>query len=246
MADWREDNPAGRLHASLVRLKAVPGNTDIRTAMAQVLDVAEGEPDHMLFPKIADFVDLIRLTEAEMSRFPDVNQELYLRWLGPAKEGVAWSGRFADAVSHMQANFTEANMLSLEHCADFLHQRAPEIVLEADAIDGLIDLVRDAIDAILADENLPAALRHHLVGRLRDVESALQSVRITGYAGVQQAMEAFTGAIVMSPDARNSEPTKSWWAKLWAAVSLGSNGVKELSESTESVMKAIGAVGGGG
>lgn len=245
MADWREDNPAGRLHALLTQIRKVDGAQSIERTLVYVLDV-EGGYGHVLFRRIADMVDLVRHAEEAVRQIDDVNHDLHLRWVEPANKLMNWAGQLPAASQHMQSCFEEAHFWSLEHCADLLHRQATETVLESESIDGLISLVREAIDAILGDEDMPVALRLHLVARLRDVEMALQGVRITGYAGVQQAMEAFTGAVVMAPEARASEPTKRWWERIRDAISAASSSAKEISEGAESVMKAIESVSGGG
>ena len=246
MTDWREDNPAGRLHIIFERLRGVGAGDQIRHGWVHALDV-QGAPDVVIFRGIAETAMLIEEAEDAVLSLDEsvAARDLFLAWAHPARNVMASAGRFQEQLIHIYNAMSDAQMVSLLHCAHLLHTHSPSPMLDKDRLDNLIDLVREAIDGISSDENLSPATRLYLVSRLREVEWALQNVGITGYDGVNAAMDAFTGGVVTTPEAAESENARSWWRKVWEGFNAACTGVQQIAGTQEAVVKMIESAGGG-
>lgn len=241
MSDVPNDNPAGRLHRIMAGMLAADGSTPIMQVVQQQCD-AEAQPYNVVLRELAKFIDLAPQIYRAVKELEGENHELLLRWQGHFNDILPWMLGPMQAVNNIQSIFNDADLLALEYCADLLHRRSPEVTLLEDKLPDLVNLVREAIDAISSDEGLPASIRMDLISRLRDVETALLFFRTAGYGGVEEAMDKLAGTIFRSGEAGKPSETMTWWQKLWANIGLAATGTKAVGTGIESTVKAIEAV----
>ena len=241
MTDAPNDNPAGRLHRIMAGMLSADGSIPIMQVLQQQCD-AEAQPYNVVLRELAKFVDLPPQIYDAVHAIEGENYELLLRWQGHFNDILPWLLGPAQPVNNIQAIFTATDLLALEYCADLLHRKAPEVTIAEDKLPDLVNLVREAIDAIGADDGLPVTIRMDLISRLRDVETALVFFRTAGYGGVEEAMDKLAGTIFRSGQAGRPSETMTWWQKLWANIGLAVTGTKAVGAGIESTVKAIEAV----
>lgn len=239
MADVPTDNPAGRLHQVLSQIAHADGSQQTAMILRDVLGT-DGQPDNDLFREIAAFVDLAGETYAAIHQLEDESHGLLLRWMGRFNKLVPLLLYSGNPVNQLQEHITPETLFGLEICADLLHRRTPEATLTPEKVPELIDLARQMIDAIGADDSLPTPIRLHLIGRLQEVEYALIHIRTTGYAGLESALDKLTGTVVREHQSvSKSEKTVGWWQRLMVAVGLATEGAKAIGGAVEATNKTI-------
>lgn len=232
------DNPAGRLHKVLTDLQGMAVNQTIEDALTEVLEI-EGDDRYVRLHEYLSLVVRWPVDAADaIRRLPDENHALLLQWTGPVEQAVIWMGRWAHTVNNLQSQYNETTMYSLAVTADLLHRRCPEPVIEAGTLEALVGLVREVIDAVVADEQLPAEAREFLLGRLLEVQQALLHFRIVGYPGVADAMDRLVGGLVRNPEAQN-ERTTGGVRRILVAVQQALRGTKELADTGSAAAAAI-------
>ena len=182
------------------------------------------------------------MTHALIRQTDGQNQDLLLRWMVNFSQLTSQLMHGKNSVNHLQQFITPQDLFALEVCADLLHRRSPEATITPQKIPELIKLVREIVDAIGEDDDLPVPVRLHLIDRLREVEHALIHIRTTGYAGVESALDKLTGTIAREPELINSKETVGFWRQLLAAIGLASEGAKAIGGTVESTAAAIEAI----
>jgi hypothetical protein len=233
-----KDNPAGRLHYVLTEIRSVPGATNIEKALAKAFEVAETEPAATLHQHVAVMAAWPDQAIEQIKTLDDINQDLALGWTARIQPAMAWVGRWAQAVENMQNEYGEVDLYSLAVTADHLHRRLPEPVIPKDKLPELVELVREIIDAVLADTQLPEVARAFLVSRLHEVEQAVLHFRVTGYAGIETAMDCLVGYIARMP-ATQTATTQTWVGRLWGRIQLTLVGVSLIANTVETTDNAI-------
>lgn len=234
------DNPAARLFDFLARVKA-HGNMVTRQAVCIALDL---DQDQTSLSEVLQHITTVMSWPAQIEdrvrALTDVNAQRLLRWQPHVKAAMTELGN-AGGMSHsIIAQYNDTDLADLEHCADTLHYRTPEPSISPDDLSSIIDLIREAIDAIGADEQLAPAARLWLIGRLREVENAVLHFRIVGYSGVTEAMERLCGGIVLHPLTRNQQAS-SWATRIWLKISNSLTGVDRLAVTSTNTANAINA-----
>lgn len=214
----------------------------VETVLSDYLGLTDTNSRAELYRRIADIMALPVQVERQVRSLPDVNHDLLLEGLSGISDFLAkLIGNLDERITHFHFHEVGTPLHALAICAEFLHHLAPEKVIAEEKLPDLISLVREVIDAVADDSHLPPEIRQILIDRLREVEDALLFFRISGYSGVQEAMEKLTGMIVSEPATRTSK-TDNWLKKLWANITIAIMGVKELSEGADLAMKSIEAV----
>lgn len=206
------------------------------------LDVTEKTYDQA-FLSISQLVALSGEANRAITALDDVNTEIALRWQPKFNKVVPLLFRANEPVSVVHSLFNQADLFSLEVCADTLHRRAPELTIPEENLTDVLTLLREAIDAITADASLPPEVRNYFTVRLSDIERAIRAYYITGYGGIQAAVEGLTGAIVLrADDVQNSPESVSWLRKIINALTLGASGAKaieSIAESSQAIIESM-------
>jgi hypothetical protein len=204
--DEHLDNPAGRLVAVLRALAKQPGGRPAREAWRDVL----GSPsdDAGLVSRIAEIMALAKRAEAAVQGLPGVERpaHLLLHFDRVHKAlGLLLSISSATVQNFLQY-LTPEVIYSLEMCSYALQRnRQGEPTIDVDKVSDLVEHVRSLIDKIADDQDLENDVCMLLVARLRDVESALLNIRITGYARVEKAMDALTFVPIRAVDDKKTK-----------------------------------------
>lgn len=232
------DNPAGRLHDFLTVLRQHDPNTSTALAVRRALDLDDDAP----LPVVLQLLSIVTRWPEEIrvavEALDGVNHARLLEWIprvGNALNGVSnMSGQLNSVLPH----YNDVDLSNLGHASDALHYRAPEPIIGTEKLTDLSALVREAIEAVIADTDLNDEARHWLIARLQEVLAALTHFRVSGYEGVEAAMERLHGGIIHRP-ATQTTTTYGWFNRLWATLSLSAQGTKQIAEAGSAVMGII-------
>jgi hypothetical protein len=134
-------------------------------------------------------------------------------------------------------------LYGLEACSRTLHRLAPEPTISAGELADLVSQVRDLIDSVLNNTSLTEEAKFFLLGRLRDVESALISSRVTGLADLEAALDRLTGSLIRRADIRE-EGLLAKLTKFFRSLVGTAQGGAAIAGATTSTIEAINAISG--
>jgi hypothetical protein len=202
----RLDNPAARLHALLTGLQETAAGASLQDCWSAVLDV----PLHELWVHLSRVAGLISDTMEAVqatgeSNYIDSATQALPAWAASVFPPSTALGSPRGAIPDDQS------VRTLGLIAGYLSVVAPEGRVPAkDEVDRLIEGVRGVTNDVTQAEDLPADVQRLILEHLRMVESALVELRIAGPAGVQTAVEALLGAVVLKSDFGKTKTTATW------------------------------------
>lgn len=219
------DNPAGRLHDLLTRLAKQPGNTSLLDAWATVLDVAAED----IAVHLSEVASLVRGTQEAVN---NAGEEALLPMVGRFRDSWAQpifpqDHAFKDRLDRVLPD--ENSLDTLGVVSAHLHAIAPEGVVPGESeLETRKEELRTLIDEVGAAADIPDEVKHLLIARLRDVESAIDHLNVGGPGAIQRAMEAAMGSVFTTPDARRTAATsptvKNMFTTLWVIWAIFSAG----------------------
>jgi hypothetical protein len=178
------DNPAGRLHAILLKVVNLPANTPAMEGWATVFGIEPG--DHVQFFRyVARVFRMASEVRTLVRRYPEDDPELLLDHFDEVERTLA----NLTATASLQMNsFAEPlrpgrGLYSLRVCSSLLHRRCP-------------DQVRDVISDVEDADDLDSATASWLTKRLYEILQALSESSIYGTPEVEQASEKLIGGVV--------------------------------------------------
>lgn len=226
MPDEILTNPAGRLAAILRNVASYHENEFARTAWANALGT--GDDELLLLSRCADVVGLVRATRQAIEKLPDhEDPEFHLEHFDAIEKAASQLTAVGGGMRVLQFKqlLGPEVIRSLDGSARALRRLGlDEPSLDTEKVPGLVEQIRRIIDEVAADEGLPPDVRMLLVKRLREVESALLNIRITGYARVEETLDALAFAPIRSDlDQDGKERALNRVAKIWDLVQSGLN-----------------------
>lgn len=187
------NNPAGRLHELLTDFDELASTSiTINDVWTVVLRTDPGE----LLPALGQAASLLGDVRTAVER--SGRQSLLTAY---EKFSVAWAIPF---LSHGRNPSSDAShglvdsnaLVALGMVAEVLEMVAPDgSVPSPEAADVVRTDLRELLDALTADEELPADLRAMVAARVHDILWAIDHVRIVGPEGVQAAVERLIGQL---------------------------------------------------
>ena len=231
------DNPAMRLLELLTSLKAQPSSLNLGNTLRQMWELPPDASHAELMHYLAVAASWPDAAKREVEELTDVNHERLLSWYPNIANAMVQLGNVSTSVEGVKPFYNDVDLNNLAHTADTLHYKCPEPTIPDDKLAGLVDMVREVIDAVTADEGLPTRVRAELIKRLREVEQALIHFRLVGYEGVQNAMDQFLGTVARYPEAHQNG--KSWAARIWGGIMGALTGAKQIAEAGTAVAGAI-------
>lgn len=192
MTDLSRNNPAGRLHALLVRLESQTEGQTLAQAWKSVLGTADDNEFQFLLAEVSKLVPGVKqaVTKAGSQGNAAQVERYRAEWSKPI---FPQNHPFSHPVQEFR--LPPEALDALASVAEYLHEVAPE-AMPADAeLDGLRGQVNDLIEDVKVSEDLSGDARQLILDRLNDVIHALDQIDIGGPAAVRDATEALAGAI---------------------------------------------------
>lgn len=209
------DNPAGRLLHVFGALKGMPTNTALIDAVTATLHV-ERHDREALYAAYAGLARLPRLAEAAISELENVNLTLNLRWLSPIQNAISALHRLDNTLDAVTSHYSEADLVSLETCADTLERQRPgREHLDQDSLAEARDLVDKLLKTLHAAKDLDQDTQHLLIRHATAMQVALNLADVVGPEGIRDAAAGALGAAVMvavqHPHDRQKRPVRAFF-----------------------------------
>ena len=192
------DNPAQRLLDLLASARGY-GNQPPRSAWAAIFEVPDSDLGEILRLGAVTY-GLALETRTQVENCPDDDPALVLQNFGGVTTTVINFqnlGALPTMAQFLQPYDSLAEY-SLRLAASLLRRRKPETVLTDASLQALLDQTRVLIDSVSASEDIESDLRVWMIDMLREVETALLSVRVSGTSGVERATDRMMGATMRS------------------------------------------------
>lgn len=200
----RLDNPAGRLHAALTAFHthAIP-NVSVQEAWSRALEV-QGDDVWATLGEVATLLPRIEraLIASDNADQLDAFRHWQALWAWPIFAPDRPFGNESTGLVDSGALQALSSMSSL------LSRTASEgYVPNDEKVQSLRVKLDEAIERVLADDDLPADLRQILLRRLHEMIWALDHVRVVGPDGVQAVAELLVVNVGMPSEEHRHGPT---------------------------------------
>jgi hypothetical protein len=246
-----EDNPAGRLRTFLIELHRIPPNTAAWDAVAALLVPAAPPSSPEVLRAMSRLSELpadIRSAVAALDEDEEEKEHL-LEHLDKVETFLTY---VANRNTTLQSAFqvfavggdvpNSAAVQSLGTCSRRLHRYSPEPVIAPEEIDALIQSVTTLMDDIRAS-SLEQAAKLLLLHHLHRLLQALDLIRITGAAPVEESLDAFFGAVSRNPEAMQ-DAGRHGFAERLAGIANAirtafdiARGIRQLGTETHAVIE---------
>ncbi|MFE3494468.1 hypothetical protein ACFXOS_15530 [Streptomyces sp. NPDC059175] len=246
-----EDNPAGRLRTLLIELHRTPPNTVAWDATVRVLapQASASSPEALrAMTRLLELPADIRRAVDALDEDEEEKEHLleHLDKVETFLANVASRNHILEQVFKVLAAGGDvpnsAAVQSLGTCSRRLHRYSPEPVIPREEVDALIESVTTLMGDIRAS-SLENAAKILLLHHLHRLLQALDLIRITGAAPVEEGLDAFRGALSRNPEAMQEAEQHGFTERLAAiANTIGrlfdiSRGIRQLGTETHAVIE---------
>ncbi|WP_405886901.1 hypothetical protein OG739_18215 [Streptomyces longwoodensis] len=203
-----EDNPAGRLRTLLIELHRMPPNTLAWDAMVRILAPEASASSPEALRAMTRLIELPADIRAAVDGL-DEDEEEKAHLVEHLDKVEKFLTNITSRTTTLQQVFqilavggdipNSAAIQSLGTCSRRLHRYNPEPVIPREEVDALVQSVTTLMGDIRAS-SLENAAKLLLLHHLHRLLQALDLIRITGAAPVEEGLDAFFGAVSRNPD----------------------------------------------
>lgn len=188
------DNPAGRLHHLLTKLRSQGKKSSLLRGWATVLDI---DADDVVV-HLGRVAELVRQTQDAVDRLGEEVVVQTVRRYRAAWARPIFPPDHAFSAPLEQVLPGQPALEALGMVSVHLHSTAPETQMPDDSrIQQLRAQIRELIDGVRVAEDIRDDLKHAAIRRLQDVEDALEHLDIGGPSAVRHATEAVIGSMAL-------------------------------------------------
>ncbi|MFD4546466.1 hypothetical protein [Streptomyces sp. NPDC058466] len=224
-----DDNPAGRLRTLLLELGKMPPNVLAWEGLAEILVPGASRSTPDVFRAMTLLMDLpvdIRNAVAALDEEDEEEKEHLVEHLEKVEAFLVTTASRSASLSHaLQSTFApggdvanSAAVQSLSTCSRRLHRCSPEPVIPQQELDELVGAVNSLMNDIRAS-SLNGAAKSLLLHHLHRLLQALDLIRITGAAPVEESLDAFFGAVSRNAEVMQDARRLSFAERLAAVAS---------------------------
>lgn len=210
MADT-PNNPAGRLHLFLVKLRRYPDQHKIGDVIAQ--EAGLRSDDHMkLFRVTGRLMELPPLIQSQIERIEGINRDLFLAWV-PTITKAFKSLNLNASTSTIKGHLDDKTLHGIEFCDDALSKHFPDPVPTDDALAPLREKVEELLGS-LQSAPLDQRSREYVAEHLEAILDAISLCPIVGSKPLRQAVESALGSSALDARYRSVDESpfkKEFW-----------------------------------
>lgn len=176
-----ERNAAELLHERLTAWAETPANTSVLKHRGP-----DWWPAHVEAVRWLDEVETFAATTPQADGLSEVLNRL--------RHGIlATNTRMDDSPAAARPSFEKTDLLAVALLGSNMRTRPG--VVSVESVQGLLEVVRDAQDLLIADTSLSEEERGYVVELLKSLNNALVSVGVTGAADVRRLSNELVGAL---------------------------------------------------
>lgn len=197
------DNPAGRLHEILLKVKAYGKATPSRQVWQEVLGLPASEQLSPLMT--AKLASTMMLANQALELLRDEHPELIEAtpsWASnvcTAFQAHNFNGQIGEFNSYI-SNETISNV---QLTAVLLHKGSKRKTLSSDELAELRDSINSVLDEVLKSAELDSEIRTYLARALRKILTAIEDFQLTGAAPILESIEQAVGHVMVDPEYKN-------------------------------------------
>jgi len=237
MADYL-DNPAGRIAATLRRVKEHGDGPPIQIWSSAL----GGGSAAQVYKKIARFMMLIDEAKHGFSTLEDIEQRPFYLGMFPfldTLESRLFTHLNDSDMSAFKDLITDDKLAIVELMSRELHRHYRSRSIDSDIREEMLKAVRDLMGKILVEDGLSEQEKAYIVKLLRDVEVALLSYWLGGFDEIASSVAALAAGV-----ANVSSETKKGWllnsvTRIWNFLSFRSNELKAIASATKEVVAVV-------
>lgn len=211
------NNPAARLHQILTLCKKhqkESGSRPMLVGWRKVFRLAENTRDFVVMERIGRVYTLAGEISELVSRFDDLDPQLYLGWREELEEAflnLSFRSEFDTFVKQLPKTL----LVNIEFCSNALSDRCPEPVVDLDQLIDLSKITGELIKEV-PQSALDEAGKRYFLDYLTLVRRAVDDYSLTGAPSLQGVIDAVTGTLAtqrqVSIPTRETPVGKRFWA----------------------------------
>jgi hypothetical protein len=225
-------NPANRLHAILVRAKQKElQSKPMLQSWRNVLQLPDDIDDLLVMNKIGKVFTLPFVITTYISRFADLDAELYLGWrndLGAAFRHVHFNTNFSEFGSRL----SDSLLISIRFCDHELEKRMPEKAVSREELNTVRESAWSLYEEVLASD-LPPHLFSYLLDHLYLIIEAIDDFDITGAAGVERSLNSVIGSVATDMGTAREANESPFGERFWGVMAKAGVALKLAKTALE-------------
>jgi hypothetical protein len=206
------NNPAARFLELLKKGQSKGKEEQCVKIWRELLQVPEDD-NGLLLRRIGYVWELPSLIASNIRELPDVNHDIYLKWLPRVNASIGMMN-FQNAWKSFIDRFDAEILYGIEICADVLSRSRPEKTVSDSTIKELKERVSKLIEQF-STEGFPAPIAQFITERLEEIRSALEEYSYRGPAPLESAIENTVGKVVVSPELYQESHSSGFGKKFW-------------------------------
>ncbi len=206
------NNPAARFHALLKKGQSKGKEEQCVNVWRELLQVP-GNDTPLLLRRIGYVWELPRLIQDEIRELPDVNHDIYLKWLPRVNASITLVN-FQNPWKTFIDRFDAEILYGIEICADALSRNRPEKTLSDSTLKDLSEKLSALLEEFSA-QDFPASIAKFIRQRLEEIHSALEEYPYRGSSPLESVVENTFGKVVVSPEIYKESQNSNFGKKFW-------------------------------
>jgi hypothetical protein len=201
-----KNNPAGRLHEILVKVKQKSGSQPTRKVISELFDVSENDTGQILLIW-ADLINLVSDAREALANLENIDHNIYLRPFGKIEKILA-TINLNQSWDQFSKQIDEATLFGLQFCSDTLGRSIGQSAIEDKNILELKNEINILIEKVLKT-GLEKEIKSLIVTNLGNIQRAFIVYQINGIDGIKKEFERTIGSLVLHhSEIKNSQSEK--------------------------------------
>jgi len=206
------NNPASRFYSLLKAGQSEGMDEPSSKIWAKLLHVPEHDTP-LLLRRIGYVISLPSQIKLEVESIPNVNHDIYLRWLPRVNASIGMLN-FQAAWKNFITRFDSEILYGIEICSEMLSRSRPEKVISKSTMESLVDKLAQ-LQEEFQEENLPPDIAEFIFERLQEVRSAIEEYPLRGSEPLETVIHQCIGKIVIVPTIYQESKNTSFGKKFW-------------------------------
>lgn len=214
---YTQNNPAGRLCTILKSAKSYKSqNQAAKLAWSEILEI---DPNNIpfLLKQLGKVMELPEVIRQRISRYDDINQKVYLKWLPKVQRGfsnINLNGQFRS----FTAPIDDAALDGLLFCSDLLSRRSPDKILDNTELNKIYEDTLKLRKKIIAS-NVDETTKKIMIQKFDEILSAIQEYKIDGSRPIEKVIESTIGEIITNKDLYEKATKSKFGDQFWKILS---------------------------
>lgn len=227
------NNPAGRLLNILLEAKSIAAKDQklsVQAVWAILFNVERNELS-MILKKLSKVLELPDLIRMEVNSVKNIDPKISLKYFKRVEE-ILSSVTFNTNMNSFLNQIGDKELYSLEVCDDLLSKSRPEINIEEDKFNQIINSAKNLLNEI-KDANINQELKDFLSSKLEDIIEAMMDYKIVGIETIRETITSIIGDATLKQEIMKRDKKTKYQKSFWEIVLRLSIIISLITNSTE-------------